>query len=266
MQTVKLNTGDDMPAIGFGTWQIENGPLATESTLEALWVGYRLIDTAKIYGNEESVGRAIANCGIKREEIFVTTKLWNDDQGYDSGLEAFDASLEKLGLEYLDLYLIHWPFAESRHPSWDALEHLYKTAKAKAVGVSNYEISHLEELQKHSQLIPAVNQIKFHPFNYRQQKQLLEYCKDKGIVVEAYSPLARAQDMDNPVLTEIAQANKKSVAQIMIRWCIQKGTVPLPKSKTKERIKENFDVFGFELSSGDMAAIDALSLRGTLTL
>jgi diketogulonate reductase-like aldo/keto reductase len=256
---IKLNTGAEMPQIGFGTWQIESQEAAANSVHTALEAGYRLIDTAKIYGNEEGVGKGIKGSGIAREEIFVTTKLWNGDQGYQSALKAFDASLERLGMDYIDLYLIHWPATDKRAESWKALQEIYKSGRAKAVGVSNYTVGHLEELLAEFDTVPAVNQVEFHPFIYDEQKELLEFCKQKGIVLEAYSPLARAHNMENPALVAIAKRHAKTPAQIMLRWAIQHGTVPIPKSSNTQRIKENFMLFDFELAKEEIHTIDMLS-------
>jgi len=250
-----------MPVIGLGTWRLEDGEETEAATAEALETGYRLIDTAKIYGNERSVGKAIRESGIDRAEIFVTTKLWTREQGYDSALRALDDSLERLGLEYVDLYLIHWPGHDDhlRTESWKALSQLHAEGRAKAVGVSNYEVSHLQELMVESSLVPAVNQIPFHPFVYQEQIPTLKLCQSRGIVIEAYSPLARGRPMKDPRLEKIARNNGKSVAQVMLRWAIQHGAVPIPKSANPGRIRENFEVFDFELDEQDMAALDSLS-------
>ncbi len=257
--TVKLNTDAAMPQIGFGTWKIIPGPQTRNSVKEALKVGYRLIDTARAYLNEKSVGKGIKESGIARQEIFVTTKLWNGDQGYNSALRAFDESLNKLGLEYLDLYLIHWPKTDTRAESWRALQEIHKSGRAKAIGVSNYTVKHLEELLASSDIVPAVNQVEFHPFIYNEQKELVEFCHKHGIVFEAYSPLARAHNMDNQVLRTIAEHHSKTSAQIILRWEIQHGSVPIPKSTQPEHIKENFEVFDFELSEEEMQNINNLS-------
>jgi diketogulonate reductase-like aldo/keto reductase len=260
---LKMNTGTTMPAIGFGTWQLEAGKIAQSSVEAALEVGYRLIDTAKIYGNEESVGRAIKNSGLKRGDIFVTTKLWQGDLGYDSALKAFDESLQKLGLDYLDLYLIHWPGddKQKRFESWKALTEIHQKDRAKAVGVSNFTTRHLKQLAEVSKLTPAVNQVEFHPFMYQQQKELLGYCQDNDIVFEAYSPLARGMLNDN-LLTKIGEKYSKTASQVMLRWAIQQGTLPLPRSKNPDHIKENFNVFNFELSTKDMEDINSINQTG----
>ncbi len=253
-------TGAEIPDIGFGPWQIEEGEAVIDAVNYAIDAGYRLIDTAKIYGNERGVGKAVAGSDVAREEIFVTTKLWNGDQGYESALDTFDESLDKLGLDYIDLYLIHWPGHDPgrRQQSWKALCEIYGEGRAKAIGVSNFQIEHLEGLLKDSSVVPTVNQIEFHPFIYEQQKPILDFCQSRGIIVEAYSPLARG-GVNHPLLREIAGTYSKSPAQVMLRWAIQHGTVPIPKSETKNRIKENLEVFGFELSSEDMQRIDGLS-------
>jgi diketogulonate reductase-like aldo/keto reductase len=262
---IDLNTDLKIPAIGFGTWQIENHNEAQEAVKIALDVGYRLIDTAKVYGNEEGVGKGIKESGLDRSDIFITTKLWNGDQGYDSALKAFDESLKRLGLEYLDLYLIHWPATDKRAESWKALQKIYAEGLAKNIGVSNYTVRHLQELLSGSKVVPAVNQIEFHPFIYNDQKEVLEFCKEKGIIIEAYSPLARAKDLNNTTLHAVAERHGKTIAQIMLRWAIQHGTVPIPKSTNAGRIKENFNVFDFELAEEEMQSINRLSSGNHVT-
>ena len=215
--TFTLNTQTTMPAIGFGTWRVTPDSAATKAATEALQIGYRHIDTAKIYTNEKGVGAAIAAAGIPRADLFVTTKLWNQDQGYESGLAAIDESLANLGLDYVDLYLIHWPQTDTRADAWKAMQEIHASGKAKAVGVSNYTIRHLEELLASSELVPAVNQVEFHPYIYEQQKELLAYCKQKGIVVEAYSPLARhSRDVDERI-AKIAEQHGKTASQVILR-------------------------------------------------
>lgn len=257
--SLKLNNDIQIPSVGFGTWQLKDGKEVEAAVSEALRVGYRLIDTAKIYGNEKGVGEAISVSEVPREEIFVTTKLWNGDQGYETALRAFDASLERLGLNYIDLYLIHWPGGSDRKAAWRALCEIYKSGRAKAIGVSNYTVRHLEELLASSDVIPTVNQVEFHPFLYDTQKPLLEFCAKNKIIVEAYSPLAHAHRMNDPVLSDTAGRLGKTNAQVMLRWCVQHGTVPIPKSTNPSRIKENLDVFDFEISAKDMEDINALS-------
>lgn len=255
-QILRLNTGASIPVIGFGTWRLSPAE-AREAVAVALDEGYRLIDTAKLYANEREIGAAVRASGLLRNQIFVTTKLWNSDQGYDSALRAFDASLERLGLDYVDLYLIHWPADDKRRrtDSWKALRDIYKGGRAKAIGVSNYMVEHLRELLDSSEIKPAVNQIQFHPFIYQQQKDLLDFCESEGIIFEAYSPLARGH-LDDETLAERGAKYNKSPAQVMIRWALQHGTVPLPRSADEDHIRQNFDVFDFELTEEDMTALD----------
>ena len=257
MREFTLNTGKKVPAIGFGTWQITD-QAAADFVSEALRVGYRVVDTAKIYGNERGVGQAIRDSGIPREEIFVTTKLWNDDQGYDSTLRAFDESMEKLGLDYLDLYLIHWPASSSRVDSWRAFEKLYNDGRIKAAGVSNFTVDHLRELAETSDFVPAVNQIEFHPFVYEDQREVLEYCIDKNILVESYSPLNRLGSGVPQPIQDIADRLGKSPQQVVLRWCVQHDTLPLPRSTNPDHIASNFDIFDFELTADDMKTIDTV--------
>ncbi len=264
MQIVKLNNGSNIPAIGFGTWHILLNNRAKNSVIEAIHSGYRLIDTAKIYGNEKGVGAAVRDSGIPRDKIFVTTKLWTSDQGYEKTFQAFDASLKTLGLDYIDLYLIHWPGSDKRLESWRAMEEIYKDGRAKTIGVSNFTISHLEELLTSSKIVPAINQIEFHPLIFNEQKELLAYCGDKGIIVEAYSPLMRGKYLEAAIFQQIGQRHNKSSAQVVLRWCIQHKTIPLPKTSHSERMHENLDVFDFELSKGEMEIINSMS-NGTRT-
>ncbi len=258
MPSVELNTGANMPQIGFGTWQIWLNGSAKKAVLAALEAGYRLIDTAKIYRNEKGVGAALKESGIARQDLFITTKLWNWDQGYDKALKAFDESLDRLQLDYVDLYLIHWPATEKRGESWKALEKIYQSGRAKAIGVSNYTVAHLEELLADCQVIPAVNQVEFHPFIWHEQAALLDFCRRKGIVLEAYSPLAQGK-LNHPVITDMARSLGKTNGQIMLRWAIQKKTIPIPKSSHPERIRENLQVFDFELSTAQVKQLDDLS-------
>ncbi|TET90714.1 MAG: aldo/keto reductase [Methanomassiliicoccales archaeon] len=254
---VKLNNGAEMPIFGLGTFQAERGGETREAVLDAFDAGYRLVDTAAMYGNEEDVGRAVRECGIPREEIFVTTKLWNDDHGYDRAVAAFEESLEKLGLSYVDLYLIHFPVEGLRNESWRALETLQEEGKCKSIGVSNYMIWHLEELLKYSSTVPVINQVEFNPFLY--QKDLLEFCHSHNIRLEAYSPLTKGHRLNDPNLAEIALNYSKTPAQILIRWVLQRDIIVIPKSSRKERIYENADVFDFEISHEDMKALDSLN-------
>lgn len=264
MKNLKLNNAAAMPPIGFGTWQIFPNGRARQAVAAALKTGYRLIDTARIYGNEKGVGQAIRESGLDRSEVFLTTKLWNSNQGYEEAHVAFDASLQRLGLDYVDLYLIHWPVSGKRLESWRALEEIYQSGRAKSIGVSNFTVRHLEELLAHSKVVPAVNQVEFHPFLYDEQVEILKFCASRGIVVEAYSPLAHGKITDEVVLPPIAKRHGKTPAQIMLRWCVQHGTVPLPKATKPEHINQNIDIFDFELSESEMHQINSLS-DGTRT-
>lgn len=260
--SITLNNGVSMPQFGLGVWQAKDGKEVEDAVATALECGYRLIDTAAVYGNEQGVGRAIAASAVPREELFVTTKVWNADQGYDNTLAAFDKSLERLGLDYIDLYLIHWPVpAHDKYvETWRALEKLYVDGKVKAIGVSNFTPAYLERLMDESTVIPAVNQVELHP--HLSQQELLNYCRKYGIAVESYSPLGGAGGtlLDEPVLSQIADKYGKSAAQVVLRWHIQHGLIVIPKSVTPERIKQNIDIFDFELSDGDMLSINALNI------
>jgi diketogulonate reductase-like aldo/keto reductase len=263
--TVKLNNGVDMPVIGFGTYKIPEGSEVETAVKLALEAGYRMIDTATKYENEAGIGKALDRYGLLREEFFVSTKVWNADQGYESTLKAIDESLQKLGLSYVDLYLVHWPTAgdpninqsiNKREETWRAMEEIYKSGKAKAIGVSNYTMGHLEEMKAYATIMPAVNQVEFHPFLF--QDGLLNYCKKNNIILEAYCPLARAKRLEEKHILEIARKYNKTGAEILIRWSLQHGAVPIPKSVHDERIKENINVFDFELREEDMKTLDGL--------
>ena len=256
MSTRKLNSGQEMPVLGLGVFQTPAGKVTREAVKFALKVGYRHVDTASVYGNEEDVGRGVKESGVPREKVFVTTKLWNTDHGYDSALSACEKSLRRLGLGYIDLYLIHWPVPELRKETWKALEELQRRGSCRAIGVSNYTIRHLSELGS-SEAVPAVDQVEFNPFLY--QEELLRFCDDRGIQVEAYSPLTRGRKLHHPAVVEVARRHSKSPAQVMIRWGLQHGLVVIPKSTRPERIKENSEVFDFEISKADMSKLDALS-------
>lgn len=254
-----LNNGVEMPQLGFGVWQVPDDE-AEQAVATALESGYRSIDTAAIYGNEEGTGKAIATSGIPREELFVTTKLWNSDQGYDSTLRAFDTSLEKLGLDYLDLYLIHWPLPSRGKyiDTYKAFEKLYTDGRIKAIGVSNFYPEYLEQLIEATSVIPAVNQIELHP--HLQQHATREYHAQQGIATEAWSPLGSGKGLlEVPAIVAIAQKHNRTPAQIVLRWHIQLGNVVIPKSVTPSRIKENIDLFDFSLDTEDIAAISALN-------
>lgn len=251
-----LNDGRAIPQLGFGVWQIRSGAACEAAVTTALEAGYRHIDTASFYGNEESVGTAIRNSGISREKIFVTTKLWNTD--HDNPERALEKSLRKLKFDYVDLYLIHYPMPERRE-SWRALAALRAEGKARSIGVSNFTIRHLNELLAGSEAVPSVNQVEFHPYLY--QRELMDFCARKGIIIEAYSPLTHGMRLNDRKL--VALANKyssagraKSTAQLLIRWALQHGLVVLPKSATRKRILENADVFNFEIGHEDMQLLD----------
>jgi diketogulonate reductase-like aldo/keto reductase len=253
---VILNNGVSMPVFGLGTYLSGTSRETLETVMYALEIGYRLIDTARFYGNERDIGKAIKKCGIPREEIFVTTKLWNSDHGYNRALDAFEKSLDDLGLDFVDLFLIHWPEQDLRNESWRALEKLQVEGKCRAIGVSNYTIGHLKELLDISPVMPAVNQCEFSPFLY--QKDLLDFCRSNNIQFESYSPLTKGHRLDDLRISDIAQKYSKSVAQILIRWTLQKEVIVIPKSSRKERIRENADVFDFVISPEDMDRLDVL--------
>jgi diketogulonate reductase-like aldo/keto reductase len=253
---VTLHDGNTMPVLGLGMWQAGSGKQTRQAVATALEIGCRLFDTAKLYGNERDLGTAIRESGIPREEIFVTTKLWNNDQGYESALRAFEKSRRELGLDYVDLYLIHWPVPGLRQESWKALLKIRDEGLARSIGVSNYTIRHLEELLRATPAPPAVNQVEFHPFLY--QKQLLDFCVRQKIQLEAYSPLTRGHRLDHPVIAQIAARHGRTPAQVLIRWSLQHGLVVIPKSIRPDRIRENAAVFDFELNPDDMKRLDSL--------
>ncbi|WP_042142311.1 aldo/keto reductase [Paucisalibacillus sp. EB02] len=259
MEYVTLNNGLKMPKLGFGVWLVPDDEAET-AVKNAIEVGYRSIDTAMVYKNEEGVGRAIAASGVPREELFITTKLWNSDQGYDETLQAFDASLERLGLDYVDLYLIHWPMPKENTyvETYKALEKLYHDGKVKAIGVCNFHIEHLQRLLDECKVIPVLNQVECHP--YLQQTELKAFCKEHGIYVEAWSPLMNGKDvLNDEVIKEIAEAHGKTAAQVILRWHLQYDNIVIPKSVTPSRIEENFNVFDFQLSDVDMKKIEGLN-------
>lgn len=251
-----LNTGARIPQLGLGVWQTPRGRTTRNAAGVALRVGYRHIDTARIYGNEADVGAAVRESDVPREQIFVTTKLWNDDQGYESALRAFDESLKRLGLDYVDLYLIHWPVPHRRLDSWRALERIHGDKRARAIGVSNYMRPHLEELLAKAKIVPAVNQIEVSPF--LQQRDARAACADHGIVVEAYSPLTRGRRLDHPLVSGIARRIGRSPAQVLLRWGVQHGLVVLPKSAHPDRIAQNAAIFDFSIDAKSMAELDGL--------
>jgi methylglyoxal/glyoxal reductase len=255
--TVKLANGVEMPRLGLGVWKAKDGEEVQNAVKAAIQTGYRLIDTAAVYKNEEGVGKAIKESGVSREDLFITTKVWNDDQGYESTLQAFEESRKKLGLEYIDLYLIHWPVKGKYKETWKALEKLYEDGLVKAIGVSNFQVHHLKDLLADAKVKPVVNQVEFHP--YLTQKELLAYCNEENIQLEAWSPLMQGEVVRVDVIKELAEKYGKTPAQIVLRWDLQHGVVTIPKSVKEHRIRENADVFDFELSQEDMDKLDALN-------
>jgi methylglyoxal/glyoxal reductase len=255
--TTTLNNGVKMPWFGLGVWKAQEGEEVEQAVKSALQHGYRSIDTAAIYKNEAGVGKAIRESGVPREEIFVTTKVWNSEQGYDSTLRAFEESLRLLGLEYVDLYLIHWPVKGKYKETWKALETLYKENRVRAIWVSNFQIHHLQDLMADAEVKPAVNQVEFHPL--LTQKELLSFCKENDIQLEAWSPLAQSRILSNETIRAIADKHGKTPAQVVLRWDLQHEVVTIPKSVKKERIRANADVFDFQLTPEEMEQIDALN-------
>jgi diketogulonate reductase-like aldo/keto reductase len=255
--SVTLNNGVEIPRLGLGVYQTPPGEPTLHAVRYALNIGYRHIDTAWLYDNERDVGKAILESGIGREEVFISTKVWNSDQGYRSTLAACERSLKRLGLDYVDLYLIHWPVEGQNNNTWKAMIQLLREGKTRAIGVSNYEICHLQEIFQNFDVIPSVNQVEFHPFLY--QEKLLEFCKNNNIQLEAYSPLTRGQRLNHPTLVDLAKKYDKSPAQILIRWSLQHGLVVIPKSIRENRIRENIQVFNFQLEEEDMELLDSLN-------
>ena len=263
MTSLTLNNGISMPQQGLGVFQIPDAAECRQSVLSALETGYRLIDTAACYGNERAVGEAVKRSGLPREAVFLTSKVWIQDAGYEKTLASFEKTLDNLGTDYLDLYLIHWPAAANQFDDWEAINRdtwramteLYQAGKIRAIGVSNFRPHHLKALLE-NEVAPMVNQIEFHPGC--QQRETLAFCRDHGILVEAWSPLGRGRVLDHPVLTAIAQNHGKTPAQICLRWCLEQGVLPLPKSVTPARMAENGDLFTFALTPEDMAQIAAL--------
>lgn len=252
---IQLNNGVEIPQFGLGVYLTKPSE-CVNACLWAFEAGYRHIDTASMYGNEKQVGEAVRNSGLRREEIFVTTKLWNDDHGIDKTLKAFEKSLKKFKMDYLDLYLIHWPGTNKRKEAWKALEKIYESGRCRAIGVSNYMKHHFEELFTYANIIPAVNQCEFHPFLYLND--LLKYCSQHKIAFEGYSPLARMRRDNNPVIKEMTEKYSKSYAQIMIKWSLQHNVITIPKSSNRDRIITNADVFDFEISDEDMNLLNSL--------
>ncbi|MFS0856140.1 aldo/keto reductase [Paenibacillus taichungensis] len=263
MEKVILNNGVEMPIMGFGVFQIADQNECEQSVYDAIMAGYRLIDTAASYLNEEAVGRAIKRSGVAREELFITTKLWVQDTGYENTKKAFEKSLERLQLDVLDLYLIHQPFGDV-YSSWRAMEELYREGKVRAIGVSNFQMDRLIDLIIHNEVVPAVNQVETHPFN--QQIESAAFMKENNVQIQSWAPFAEGKNnlFQNEVLVSIAEKVNKSVAQVVLRWLTQREVVVIPKSVRKERIVENFNIFDFELSQNDMESITALDTKQSL--
>ncbi len=258
--TCVLINGVAMPRVGLGVYRAARGEVTRTAVRDALAAGYRHIDTARAYGNEADVGAAVRESGLPRAELFVTTKLWNDDQGYDAALKAFDRSVKTLGLEQVDLYLLHWPVPDKRLDSWRALERLWVDGRVRAIGVSNFMVHHLTELLDNARVVPAVNQIEVSPF--LQQRDVRAFCAERGITVEAYSPLTKGTRLAHPALARVAAKTRRTPAQVLLRWCLQRDLVPLPKSTNPTRIRENIQLFDFSLDAEDLAALDALEEGG----
>lgn len=255
--TTTLHNGVEMPTFGLGVYLVEDGMEVIESVKAAINAGYKAIDTAAIYKNEEGVGQGIRESGVAREDLFVTTKVWNDDLGYESTLAAFEESLKKLQMDYVDLYLIHWPVAGKYKGAWKAIEKIYRDGKARAIGVCNFHQHHLDLLLEDAEVVPMVNQIELHPL--LSQVDLRQYCKERDIKVQAWSPLARGKLLDHPVLQEMAIKYNKTVAQIILRWDLQSGIITIPKSTKAHRIQENATIFDFALNDDDMTIIDGIN-------
>ncbi|OJE36572.1 glyoxal reductase [Bacillus mobilis] len=259
--TTTLHNGVEMPWFGLGVFKVEDGPELVEAVKSAIKAGYRSIDTAAIYGNEKAVGEGIRagikEAGISREDLFITSKVWNSDQGYETTLAAYEESLKKLELDYLDLYLVHWPVEGKYKESWRALETLYKEERVRAIGVSNFQIHHLKDVLAGAEMKPMINQVEYHP--RLTQKELQAFCKEQGIQMEAWSPLMQGQLLDNETLQEIAHKYGKTTAQIILRWDLQNEVATIPKSTKEHRIVANADIFNFELTKEDMEKIDALN-------
>lgn len=263
VQKVKLNNGIEMPILGFGVFQVKDLEECERSVVDALAIGYRLIDTAQSYSNEEAVGRAIKKSGVAREDLFITTKIWIQSNGYEGTKKAFENSLKRLQLNYLDLYLIHQPFGDV-YGEWRAMQELYKEGKVRAIGVSNFHPDRLIDLIIHNEIIPAVNQIETHPFH--QQIEAQKFLQENNVQIESWGPFAEGKNniFHNELLASIGEKYNKSIAQVIIRWLTQRGVVAIPKSVRKERMEENFSIFDFELSDEDMEAIKTLDTNASL--
>lgn len=259
MEKRKLNNGTEIPCIGLGVFRLENTPETQEIMETAFRVGYRHIDTAAAYKNEESVGKAVRNSGIPREEIFITTKVANNDQRNDRVMESFESSLERLGMDYVDLYLVHWPVADKFRNTWKIFEKIYESGRAKAVGVSNFKLSHLKAVKEISGLVPAVNQIELHPYLIQQEE--LDYCRKEGIQVEAWSPFTAGKTalLEEKILKDLAEKYSKTPVQIVLRWNFQRDVVVIPKTSHKERLIENIHIFDFELTESEIGRINSLN-------
>ena len=258
-QSIKtLHNGVQMPMLGFGTFKVEDGEVTVEAVKQALKTGYRHIDCAAVYGNEDSVGRGIIESGVAREDIFITSKVWNSEQGYDKTIAAFEKTIHDLQVDYLDLYLIHWPKPLNKE-TWKAMEMLYKAGKIRAIGVSNFNIHHLEDLLTEAEIVPMVNQVEYHP--RLAQLELKAYCESKNIALESWGPLMQGQIFEIELMQQLAKKYNRSVSQMVLRWDLQNGVITIPKSVKAHRIEENAQLFDFEISDEDMAAINALNLE-----
>ncbi|MDP4086850.1 MAG: aldo/keto reductase [Bacillota bacterium] len=255
--TTTLHNGVKMPWFGLGVYKVQEGDEVISAVKAAIKNGYISIDTAALYQNEDGVGRAIKESGVPREDLFITTKVWNTDQGYESALQAFETSIQKLGLDYIDLYLIHWPVKGKFIDTWKALEKLYKDGRVRAIGVSNFHVHHLKELLTHAEIKPMVNQLEYHP--HLTQLEVHEFCKQEGIQLEAWSPLKRGKLFDDPVINNIAKKYRKTAAQVILRWDLQNEVVTIPKSVKEQRIIENATIFDFELTMEEMKKINGLN-------
>ncbi|QKY70026.1 aldo/keto reductase [Lentibacillus sp. CBA3610] len=255
--TVTLNNGVKIPGFGLGVYKVEDGDVTVASVKAALKHGYRSIDTASFYDNEKGVGQGIRESGVPREEIFVTSKVWNDEQGYESTLQAFEKSLEKLGMDYLDLYLIHWPVKGKFKDTWKAMEELYEKGKVRAIGVSNFHVHHLQDLLADCHVKPVIDQVEYHP--HLTQEKLKAFCEEENIQLEAWSPLKKGRLMDEPIISGLADKYNKTSAQVILRWDVQNNVITIPKSTHEHRIQENADIFDFELTDEEMKKISGLN-------
>lgn len=257
--TIMLNNGVKMPGFGLGVYKVEDGDAVVKSVKAAISYGYRSIDTASFYDNETGVGKAIKESEVSRDELFITSKVWNEEQGYESTLQAFERSLDKLGLDYLDLYLIHWPVKGKFKDTWKAMEALHEAGKVRAIGVSNFHIQHLRTLLSDCNVKPVINQVEYHP--HLAQIELKAFCEKEHIQLEAWSPLKRGQLLDEPVINELAEKHGKSPAQVILRWDVQNDVITIPKSIHEKRIKENADIFDFTLTEADMEKLNDLNIN-----